>query len=75
MNETIIWEAKLDTLTLGDDPSKIYNESEPSSKKRKRDVDICGYNPSVSAAWKKNIASFSSRAATTTNKNLLSKPI
>src|SRR6266498_4250467 len=75
VNETIIREAELDVLTLGDDPSKTYNESGLSSKKRKRDINIYGYNPSVSAAWKKNIANFSSRAATTANKNFLSKPI
>ncbi len=41
INETIIiWEAELDTLTLGDDLSRIYNKSRPSSKKRKRDINI-----------------------------------
>ncbi len=75
VDETIIREAELDVLTLGDDPSRTYNESGLSSKKRKRDINIYGYNPSVSAAWKKNIANFSSRAATTANKNFLSKPI
>ena len=47
INETIIREAKLDTLTLGNDLSKIYNKSRLSSKKRKRDINICEYNLSV----------------------------
>ncbi len=75
IDETIIREAELDTLTLENDPSGIYNKSGPSSKKRKRDINIYEYNPSVSAAWKKNITDFSSRVATTANKNLLDKPI
>ncbi len=75
IDETIIRETKLNTLTLGDDLSRTYNKSGLSSKKRKRDINICGYDSSVSAAWKKNITNFSSRAATTTNKSLLSKPI
>ena len=75
IDETIIWEAELDTLTLGDDPSGIYNKSGLSSKKRKRVINICGYNSSVSVAWKKNVADFSSRAATATNKSLLNKSI
>ncbi len=57
IDETIIREAELDTLTLGDDPSGIYNKSGPSSKKRKRDINTCEY--AVSTAWKKNITSFS----------------
>ncbi len=48
MNEMIIREAELDTLTLGDDLSKTYNKFGLSSKKRKRDVNIYGYNFSVS---------------------------
>ncbi len=49
VDETIIREAELDTLILGNDPSKIYNKSEPSSKKRKRDINIYKYNSSVFA--------------------------
>ncbi len=64
IDETIIREAELDVLTLGDDLSEIYDESRPSSKKRKRDVDICECNSSVFVVWKKNIADFSSRAIT-----------
>src|SRR6266536_2417897 len=75
VDETIIREAELDILILEDDLSGIYNKSKPSSKKRKRDINICGYNPSVSVTWKKNITDFSSRAATAANKNFLSKPI
>ena len=75
VDETIIWEAELDTLTLGDDPFRTYNKSELSSKKRKRDINIYEYNSSVSAVWKKNITNFSSRAATAANKNLLNKSI
>jgi len=75
IDETIIWEAELDILTLGNDLSGIYNESGPSSKKRKCVINIYGYNPSVFIAWKKNIADFSSRVATITNKSLLGKPI
>ncbi len=75
VNETIIREAELDTLTLENDLSETYNKSGPSSKKRKRDINIYKYNSSVSTAWKKNIINFSSRAATTANKNLLNKPI
>ena len=73
VDETIIREAELDALTLGDDLSGIYDKSGLSSKKRKRDVNICGYDPSVSAAWKKNITNFSSRAAITVNENFLDK--
>ncbi len=47
MDETIIREAELDILTLGDDLSGIYNKSKSSNKKCKRDINICGYNPSV----------------------------
>ncbi len=50
MDKTIIREAELNILTLGDDLSRIYNESGLSSKKRKRDINIYGYNPSVSTA-------------------------
>ncbi len=75
MDETIIREAELDILILGDDLFRIYNKSEPSSKKRKRDINIYKYNPSVFIAWKKNIINFSSRAATIVNKNFLDKPI
>src|SRR6266511_338984 len=74
-NETIIREAELDILTLGDDLFRIYNEFGLSSKKRKRDINIYEYNPSVSITWKKNIINFFSRAATIINKNLLGKPI
>jgi len=69
VDETIIWEAELDTLTLGGDLFGIYDKSRLSSKKRKCDIDICGYNPSVSAAWKKNIVDFFSRVATTVNES------
>src|SRR6266536_4556541 len=75
IDETIIRETELNTLTLENDLFKIYNESRSSRKKRKRDINIYEYNPSVFAAWKKNITNFSSRAATATNKNLLNKPI
>ncbi len=75
IDETIIWEAELDILTLGNNPSEIYNESGPSSKKRKRDINIYEYDFSVFTAWKKNIADFFSRITTTTNKSLLGKPI
>ncbi len=47
MDETIIREAELNTLTLGDDLFEIYNKSGLSSKKRKRDINIYKYNPSV----------------------------
>ncbi len=50
INETIIREAELNILIVGDDLSRIYNESKLSSKKRKRDVDICGCDSSVSTA-------------------------
>jgi len=50
IDETIIREAELDTLTLGNDPSGTYNKSGPSSKKRKRDINTYKYNPSVSIA-------------------------
>ncbi len=75
MDETIIREAELDILTLGDDLSGIYNKFRLSSKKCKRDVDICGCDLSVFVAWKKNIIGFSSRVATVANKGLLDKPI
>src|SRR6266536_4226609 len=75
MDETIIRKAELDTLTLGDDLSRIYNKSGPSSKKRKRDINICGYNPFVSVTWKKNVAGFCSRIVIAANKSLLGKPI
>ena len=47
VNETIIRKGKLDILTLGDDLFGIYNKSGSSSKKRKRDINICGCDPSV----------------------------
>ncbi len=50
IDETIIREAELDILTLGDDLSRIYNESGLSNKKRKRDINIYGYNFFVSTA-------------------------
>ncbi len=53
INETIIWEAELNTLTLGNNLSRTYNKSEPSSKKRKRDINTCEYNPSVFVTEKK----------------------
>ena len=71
----IIWEAELDALTLGDDLFGIYNESGSSSKKRKRDVDICGCDFSVFVTWKKNVACFFSRVATAVNESFLGKPI
>ena len=75
VDETIIREAELDALTLGDDLSGTYDKSGLSSKKRKRDINICGCDSSVSVAWKKNIANFSSRAAIAVNKSFLDKPI
>ncbi len=75
MDETIIREAELNTLTLEDDLFRIYNKSEPSSKKRKRNINTCEYDFSVSITWKKNIVDFSSRTTTAANKNLLDKPI
>ncbi len=75
VDETIIWEVGLNTLTLGNDLSRIYNKSGPSSKKRKRDINICGYNLSVSVTWKKNIINFFSRAAIAVNESFLDKPI
>ncbi len=75
IDETIIREAELDILTFGNKLFRIYNESGLSNKKRKRDINIYGYNPSVSITWKKNITNFSSRAATTVNESLLNKPI
>jgi len=48
INETIIREAELNILTLGDDLFRIYDKSGLSSKKRKRDINIYGYNLSVS---------------------------
>ncbi len=47
IDKTIIREAELDTLTLGDNLSGIYNKSRPSNKKHKRDINICGYDSSV----------------------------
>ncbi len=75
IDETIIREAKLNTLTLGDDLFETYNKSRLSSKKRKRNINIYECNPSVSIIWKKNITNFSSQAAIIINKNLLGKPI
>ncbi len=48
MDETIIREAELNALTLENDLFGIYNKSGLSSKKRKRDINIYKYNPSVS---------------------------
>ena len=59
IDETIIREAELDILTLGNDLFEIYNKSGPSSKKRKRNINIYECNPSVSIAWKKNVVGFS----------------
>jgi len=59
VDETIIREAELDILTLEDDLFGIYNKSGPSSKKRKRNINIYECNPSVSIAWKKNVVGFS----------------
>ncbi len=71
MDETIIREAELDVLTLGNDLSGTYNKSGSSSKKRKRDINICGYDSSVFITWKKNIASFFSRTTATASKGFL----
>jgi len=60
MDETIIREAKLNTLTLGNNPFRIYDKSGLSSKKHKRDINTYGYNPSIFTTWKKNIIGFSS---------------
>ena len=49
MDETIIREAELNVLTFGNNLSGIYDESGLSSKKRKRDINICGCDFSVSA--------------------------
>ena len=75
IDETIIRETELNTLTLENDLFGIYNKSKPSSKKRKRDINICGYNSSVSVAWKKNIINFFFRVTITINKSFLNKPI
>ncbi len=75
INKTIIWEAKLNTLTFKNDLSGIYNKSGLSSKKRKRDINIYEYDSSVFIAWKKNVVDFSSRVAITANKSFLGKPI
>jgi len=75
MDETIIREAELDALTLGNDLFRTYNKSGPSSKKRKYDINIYGCDFSVSITWKKNIINFYSRATITANKNFLDKPI
>ncbi len=75
IDETIIREAELNILTLEDDPSEIYNKSESSSKKRKYDINIYKYNPSVSIAWKKNVADFFPRITTAANKSFLNKRI
>ena len=47
IDETIIQKTELDALTLENDPSGIYNKSGLSSKKRKRDINIYGCDPSV----------------------------
>ncbi len=44
IDEMIIREAELDTLTLGNDLFRIYNKSGLSSKKRKRDINIYKYD-------------------------------
>ena len=75
MDETIIWKAELDILTLEDDLSGIYDKFGLSSKKCKRDVNICGCDLSVSIVWKKNVVGFSSRVAIVINKSFLNKPI
>ena len=75
IDETIIREAELNILILGNDPFGIYDESGLSSKKRKRDINIYEYDLSVSTAWKKNVVDFSSRAATAANESFLNKPI
>ncbi len=75
MNEMIIREAELDTLTLGNNLFRIYDKSGPSSKKRKRDINIYKCDPSVFITWKKNITDFFSRAATAVNKSFLDKSI
>ncbi len=75
INETIIREAELNILTLENNLSGIYNKSGPSSKKCKRDINIYEYDLSISAAWKKNITNFFSRATTIINKSFLNKPI
>ena len=75
VDETIIWEAELNTLTLKDDLFGIYNKFGLLSKKRKRDVNIYEYNFSVSATWKKNIINFFSRIIIIINKSFLGKPI
>ena len=75
INETIIRETELDILTLENEPSGIYNESGSSSKKRKRDININEYDPSVFVAWKKNITDFFSRTATAANKGFLNNSI
>ncbi len=48
MDKTIIRETELDVLILGDDLFGIYNKSGLSSEKRKRDIDICRCDFSVS---------------------------
>ncbi len=75
IDETIIWKAELNILIFGNDLSGIYNKSGLSSKKRKRDINICECDSSVFIAWKKNVTNFSSRIATAANKNFLNKPI
>ena len=75
VDETIIREAKLNTLTLEDNLFRIYNESGLSSKKRKRDINICGCDSSVSVVWKKNVAGFFFRVVIVVNESLLNKPI
>ncbi len=75
MDETIIRETELDTLTFEDDLFGIYDESGLSSKKRKRDINICGCDSSVSVVWKKNVAGFFFRVVIVVNESLLNKPI
>ncbi len=47
MDETIVREAELNILTLENDLFGTYNKSKLSSKKRKRNINIYKYNPSV----------------------------
>ncbi len=47
MDETIIRKTELNTLIFGNNLFKIYNKSGLSSKKRKYNINIYKYNPSV----------------------------
>ncbi len=75
IDETIIRETELNTLTFGNDLSGIYNKSGSSSKKRKRNINIYKYNLSVFIAWKKNITNFSFQIITAVNESFLNKSI